>query len=88
MATTAYVDANLHDDQVTGGAITACLHIENATPSHWNPKRQATVETATLAKNLWLPELLQTKLLTSGTLSCIFEFQSDPKATCLVITNL
>ena len=28
-------------------AVTACLHIVNATPSHWYTKRQATVETAT-----------------------------------------
>ena len=47
MTTTTYVDANLHHDQVTGGAVTACLHLVNATPSHWHTKRQATVETAT-----------------------------------------
>ena len=47
MTTTTYVDANLHHDQVTGKAVTACLHIVNATPSHWCTKRQATVETAT-----------------------------------------
>ena len=47
MTTTTYVDANLHHDQVTGRAATACLHLVNATPSHWHTKRQATVETAT-----------------------------------------
>ena len=47
MTTTTYVDANLHHDQVTGKAVTACLHIVNTTPSHWYTKRQATVETAT-----------------------------------------
>ena len=47
MTTTTYVDANLHHDQVTGRALTACLHIVNATPSHWIAKRQSTVETAT-----------------------------------------
>ena len=47
MTTTTYVDANLHHDQVTGRAVTACLHLINATPSHWQTKRQATVETAT-----------------------------------------
>ena len=47
MTTTTYVDTNLHHDQVTGRAITACLHIINTTPSHWNTKRQFTVETAT-----------------------------------------
>ena len=41
------VDANLHHDQVTGKAVTECLHMVNATPSHWHTKRQATVETAT-----------------------------------------
>ena len=47
VTTTTYVDANLHHDQVTGKAVTACLHMVNATPSHWYTKRQATVETAT-----------------------------------------
>ena len=47
MTTSTYVDANLHHDQVTGKAVTACLHMVNATPSHWHTKRQATVETAT-----------------------------------------
>ena len=43
-----YVDANLHHDQVTGRAVTACLHLVDATPSDWHTKRQATVETATI----------------------------------------
>ena len=47
MTTFTYVDANLHHDQVTGRAVIACLHLVNATPSHWRTKRQATVETAT-----------------------------------------
>ena len=47
MTTTTYVDANLHHDQVTGRAVTACLHLVNATPTHWHTKRQGTVETAT-----------------------------------------
>ena len=45
MTTTTYVDANLHHDQVTGRAVTACF--VNGTPSHWHTKRQSTVETAT-----------------------------------------
>ena len=48
MTTTAYVDTNLHHDQVTGRAIAACLQLVNATSSHWHTKRQATVETATI----------------------------------------
>ena len=47
MTTTTYVDANLHHDKVTGKAVTACLHMVNATPSHWYTKSKATVETAT-----------------------------------------
>ena len=47
MTTILYVGANLHHDQVTGRAVTACLHLVNATPSHWHTKRQATVGTAT-----------------------------------------
>ena len=34
VTTTTYVVANLHHDQVTGRAVTACLHLVNATPSH------------------------------------------------------
>ena len=41
VTTTTYVDSNLHHDQVTGRAVTACLHLVNATPSHWHTKRQA-----------------------------------------------
>ena len=47
VTTTTYVAANLHHDQVTSRAVTACLHFVNAIPSHWHTKRQATVETAT-----------------------------------------
>ena len=49
---TTYVDANLHHDKVTGRAVTACLHLENATPSHWYNKRQAIVETATFGSEV------------------------------------
>ena len=88
VTTATYVDVTLHHDQVTGRAVTACLHIVNAAPSHWHTKRQSTVETATLALNFWQSELIQIKSLSSGTLSCILEPQSDPKTTCLVISNL
>ena len=44
---TAYVDANLYHDMVTGRALTAVLHLINQTPVDWFCKRQATVETAT-----------------------------------------
>ena len=42
------MDANLHHDQVTGIAATACLYLVNATPFHWHTKLQAKVETATV----------------------------------------
>ena len=51
VTTTTYVDANLHHDQVTGRAVTACLHLVNASPSHWHTKRQATVVLQLLAGN-------------------------------------
>ena len=38
--------------------------------------------------SLWQQELLQIKLLTSGTHSCILEFQLDLRATCLVTKTL
>ena len=64
VTTTTYVDANLPLDQVTGGAVTACLHLVNATPSHWHTKRQATVETATFGFEFVQQELLQIRALT------------------------
>ena len=88
MTTTTYVDVNLHDCQVTGRAVTVCLHIVNVTFYHCHTKGNPQLKLQLLALNLWQPELLQIKSLTSGTLSCILESQSDPKATCLVIANL
>ena len=57
MTTTTYVDANLHHDQVTGRAVTACLYLVNATPSHWHTKRQAMVETATFGSEFVVPRI-------------------------------
>ena len=45
--TTAYVDANLYHDLITGRSVTGVLHFVNQTPVHWFSKKQATVETAT-----------------------------------------
>ena len=52
VTTTTCVDANLHHDQVNGKAVTACLHIVNATSSDWYTRRQGTVETATYLSEL------------------------------------
>ena len=82
MTTTTYVDANLCHDQVTGIVVTACLHLVNATPSHWHTKRQATVETATFGSEFVAARIATDQILTSGTHSCILEFQSDLKAIC------
>ena len=79
MTTNPYVDANLNHGQVTGRAVTACLHLVKATPTHGHTKRQGTVETATLDLNLWQPGLLQTRSLISGTPSCLLESQSNQK---------
>ena len=77
--TTTYVDANLHHDQVTGKAVTACLHLVNATPSHWHTKRQATVETATFGS-----EFVAARITTDNTPMSL----RDQKVTCLVTTHL
>jgi hypothetical protein len=45
--TTAYVDANLYHDYLSGRSVTGVLHLVNQTPVEWYCKRQATVETAT-----------------------------------------
>ena len=44
---TAYVDANLYHDLVSGRSVTGVLHLANKTPIDWFSKLQATVETAT-----------------------------------------
>ena len=49
---------------------------------------QATVETATFGSEFVAARIATDQLLTSGTHSCILEFQSDLKATCLETTNL
>ena len=87
MTTTTDVDANLHHAQVLGRAVTSCLQFVNTTPSNWHTKSQATVETATFGSEFVAARILQTKSWISGTPSCILEFQSDQKATCLVKTN-
>ena len=74
VTTTTYVDANLHHHQVTGRAVTACLHLVNATPSHWHTKRQATVETATFGSEFVAARIATDQILTSGTHSCTLEF--------------
>ena len=88
MTPTTYVDANIHHDQVTGRAVTACLQLVNATPSHWHTKRQATVETSTIGSEFVAARIATDQLMTSGTHSCTLEFQSDLRAICLVTTNL
>ena len=67
VTTTTYVDANLHHDQVTGKAVTACLHIVNATPSIGTPKDKLQLRLQLMDLSLWQQELLQTKSLISGT---------------------
>ncbi len=44
---TAYVDANLHHDILTGRSVTGILHLFNKTPIDWYSKKQSTIETAT-----------------------------------------
>ena len=88
MTTTTYVDANLHHDQVTGRAGTACLYLVNATPSHWHTKRQATVETATFGS-----EFVAVRIATDqiNDLRYTLMYLGVPvrsKAICLVTTNL
>ena len=88
VTTTAYVDANLHHDQVMGRPVTTCLHFVKASHTLGIPKGKLQSKLQLLGLNLWQPALLQTRSSTSGTPSCILEFQSEQKATCLVITNL
>ena len=43
----AYVDANLCHDLISGRSVTGILHLANKTPIDWFSKLQSTVETAT-----------------------------------------
>jgi len=43
----AYVDANLLHDLISGRSVTGILHLANKTPIDWYSKLQSTVETAT-----------------------------------------
>ena len=45
--TTAWVDANLLHDLISGKSVTGILHLLNQTPIDWFSKLQSTVETAT-----------------------------------------
>ena len=49
---------------------------------------QSTVETATFGSEFAAARIAMDQSLTSGTLSCILESQSDPTATCFMVTNL
>ena len=55
VTSTHYVDANLHHDLITGKAVTAILHMLNATPVHRHCKRQLTVETETFGSEFVAP---------------------------------
>ena len=61
---TAYVDANLYHDLVTGRAVTGILHLVNQTPFEWFSKKQATVEAATYGS-----EFVAAKLATEQSLA-------------------
>ena len=68
VTTSTYIDANLHHDQVTGRAVTACLHLVNATLPIGTPKDKALLKLQLLDLNLWQQELLQTRSLILGSL--------------------
>ena len=88
VTTTTYVDANLHHDQVTGRAGTACLHLVNATPSHWHTKRQATVETATFGSEFVAPRIATDQINDLRYTLMYLGVPVRSKAICLVTTNL
>ena len=88
MTTTTYVDANLHHDQVTGKAVSACLHIVNGTPSHWYTKRQATVETATYGSEFVAARIVTDQIIDLRYTQMYVGVPVRSKATCLVTTNL
>ena len=83
MTSTHYKDANLHQDLITSQAVTAILHMINATPVHQCCKRQLTVETATFGSELLLQGPLLIKLSISAQPSCTLVYPSIPKATCM-----
>ena len=62
VTSTHYVDANLLHDLIAGKAVTAILHMLNATPVEWNCKRHLTVVTATFGSELWLSAIALTSV--------------------------
>eukprot|EP00957_Ditylum_brightwellii_P165789 12622126-Ditylum_brightwellii.AAC.1 len=50
--TTAFADANLLHDVITGRSFTGIVHLLNETPIDWFSNRQNTVETATYGSEL------------------------------------
>ena len=63
VTTTTYVDANLHHDQVTGKAVTACLHMVNAHHPIGTPRDKLQLKLQPLDLNLWQQGLPQTRSL-------------------------
>ena len=88
MTITAYVDANLHHDQVTCRAVAACLHLVKATRSHWHTKRQATVETASFGSEFVAARITTDQIIDLRYTLMYLGVQSDLKPTSLVRTNL
>ena len=88
VTTTIYVDANIHHDQVTGRVVTACLHLVNATPSHWHIKRQATVETTTFGSEFVAARIAADQIIDLRYTLMYLGVPVRSKATCLVTTNL
>ena len=83
-----YVDVNLHHDQVTVRAVTACLHIVNVTPSHWHTKRQSTVETGTFCSEFVAARIATDQIIDLSYTLMYLGVPVRSKSYMLVITNL
>ena len=83
-----YHNANRHHGQATGRAVTACLHLVNATPSHWHTTRQATVETATFGSEYVAARIAADQITDLRYTLMYLGVPTRSKATCLVTTNL
>ena len=82
MTTATHVDANLHHDQLTGRAVTTCFQLVNATTTHWDIKRQATVETATFGSKVVAARIATIQVQTSQSIKEVQAWMGSSKRLC------
>ena len=78
----------LLDSDIQHRAVTACLHLVNATATHWHTKRQATVETATFGSEFVAERIATDQIIDLRYTLMYVGVPIRAQATYLVATNL